>query len=61
MALVKVISNNLYGANFQKLEVGSEVEVADAIASRWAHAGHVTLVEKKQFEVATPSKSKKKD
>ena len=31
MALVKVISSNLFaGANFQKLEIGSEVEVADS-------------------------------
>lgn len=54
MALVKVISNNMYGANFQKLEVGAELEMDDVIAARRVKAGLVSLV-----EVVTPVKVKK--
>lgn len=61
MALVKVISDNLYsGANLKKLEVGSSVEVDDATAERWIAAGLAESGEgKKDFEVATPDKQKK--
>lgn len=61
MALVKVISDNLYsGANLKKLEVGSSVEVDDTTAERWIAAGLVESGEsKKEFEVATPDKPKK--
>ena len=61
MALVKVISDNLYsGANLKKLEVGSSVEVDDATAERWIAAGLAESGEgKKDFEVATPDKPKK--
>lgn len=55
MALVKVISDNLFsGANLQKVEVGSKVEVADKTAEKWAAAGLVEIIEDRTFEVATP-------
>jgi hypothetical protein len=61
MALVKVISDNLFsGANLQKLGVGAQVEVADETAARWVAAGLAeSMDEKKEFEVATPDKPKK--
>ncbi|ELY6216475.1 hypothetical protein SNQ30_002041 [Cronobacter sakazakii] len=60
MALVKVISSNLFaGANFQKLEIGSEVEVADSIAERWVNAGLAEHLEERQLEVATPRRGRK--
>ncbi|PQY52667.1 hypothetical protein [Cronobacter sakazakii] len=60
MALVKVISSNLFaGANFQKLEIGSEVEVANSIAERWVNAGLAEYLEVRQLEVATPKRGRK--
>ncbi|ELY2920632.1 hypothetical protein SMC70_002055 [Cronobacter sakazakii] len=60
MALVKVISSNLFaGANFQKLEIGSEVEVADSIAERWVNAGLAEYLEERQLEVTTPKRGRK--
>lgn len=61
MALVKVIAGNLFaGANFQKLEVGSQVEVTDEVANRWVNAGFAELVEESSFEVATPARRGRK-
>lgn len=55
MALVKVISDNLFsGANLQKLEVGAKVEVSNETAKRWVSAGLVEMIEGSTFEVATP-------
>lgn len=55
MALVKVISDNLFsGANLQKMEVGSQIEVADKTAEKWVAAGLVEMIEDRTFEVATP-------
>lgn len=57
MALVKVISDNLYsGANLQKLEVGAKVEVSDETAGRWKAAGLAEIVSagNRKLEVATP-------
>ncbi|WP_419792561.1 hypothetical protein ACN09C_14645 [Serratia fonticola] len=60
MALVKVVSNNLFsGANLKKLEVGSHVDVDDATAESWIAAGLAEADGKQEFEVATPDKSKK--
>lgn len=57
MALVKVVSNNLFsGANLQKLEVGSQVNVDNSTAEKWGQAGLVEVLEKQTFEVATPAK-----
>ncbi|AXW87818.1 hypothetical protein AU509_12105 [Lonsdalea britannica] len=61
MALVKVIANNLFaGANFQKLEVGGQVEVSDDVANRWVSAGLAERIGNVSFEVATPSKRGRK-
>lgn len=62
MALVKVISDNLFsGANLHKLEVGAKVEVGEETAERWIAAGLAeSLDAKKEFEVATPDKKKGK-
>lgn len=60
MALVKVISDNLFsGANLQKLEVGAQVEVSEDTAKKWKAAGLVEIVsgDDRQFEVATPGDS----
>ncbi|HCK0913024.1 TPA: hypothetical protein NY115_000977 [Klebsiella michiganensis] len=57
MALVKVISDNLFsGANLQKLEVGAQVSVSGDVAKRWAAAGLVKIVsdDDQVLEVATP-------
>lgn len=57
MALVKVISDNLFsGANLQKLEVGAQVEVSKDTAEKWNSAGLVEIVSDgdRRFEVATP-------
>lgn len=55
MALVKVVTNNLFsGANLRKLEVGEEIEVDNSTAERWASAGLVIILEDRAFEVATP-------
>lgn len=55
MALVKVISDNLFsGANLQKMGVGSQIEVADKTAEKWVAAGLVEMIEDRTFEVATP-------
>lgn len=57
MALVKVISDNLFsGANLQKLEVGAKVEVSEETAQRWKSAGLVEIVTggDRKLEVATP-------
>lgn len=60
MALVKVVSNNLFsGANLKKLEVGAHVDVDDATAASWIAAGLAEAAGKQEFEVATPDKSKK--
>lgn len=57
MALVKVVSNNLFsGANLQKLAVGSQVNVDNSTAEKWEQAGLVEVLEKQTFEVATPVK-----
>lgn len=56
MALVKVVSNNLFsGANLQKLAVGSQVNVDNSTAEKWGRAGLVEVLEKQTFEVATPA------
>lgn len=58
MALVKVISDNLFsGANLQKLEVGAKVDVSEDTANKWKAAGLVEIVsgEDRKLEVATPS------
>lgn len=45
MALVKVISDNLFsGANLQKLEVGAKVEVSEETAIKWKTAGLVEVL-----------------
>jgi hypothetical protein len=55
MALVKVISDNLFsGANLQKVEVGSKIDVADKTAEKWVAAGLAEMIENRTFEVATP-------
>ncbi|EJC6303064.1 hypothetical protein MZP15_000776 [Escherichia coli] len=57
MALVKVISDNLFsGANLQKLEVGAKVEVSEDTATKWKDAGLVEIVSggDRKLEVATP-------
>ncbi|HHL3304738.1 TPA: hypothetical protein ACQ5S8_000059 [Klebsiella pneumoniae] len=57
MALVKVISDNLFsGANLQKLEVGAQVSVSDDVAKRWVAAGLVEIIsdDDQALEVATP-------
>ncbi len=57
MALVKVISDNLFsGANLQKLEVGAKVEVSKDMADKWELAGLVEILsdDDRQLEVATP-------
>ena len=57
MALVKVISDNLFsGANLQKLEVGAKVEVSEETANKWKAAGLVEIVSggDRKLEVATP-------
>ncbi|HCB1888302.1 hypothetical protein ISX58_15975 [Citrobacter amalonaticus] len=57
MALVKVISDNLFsGANLQKLEVGAKVEVSEDTANKWKAAGLVEIVSggDRKLEVATP-------
>jgi len=57
MALVKVISDNLFsGANLQKLEVGAKVEVSEETAQRWKSAGLVEIDAggDRKLEVATP-------
>ena len=57
MALVKVISDNLFsGANLRKLEVGSKVEIDSKTAQRWEKAGLVEIIgdDDQVFEVATP-------
>ncbi|TBM29762.1 hypothetical protein [Hafnia paralvei] len=57
MALVKVVSNNLFsGANLQKLAVGSQVNVDNSTAEKWEKSGLVEVLEKQTFEVATPEK-----
>lgn len=56
MALVKVISDNLFsGANLQKLEVGAKVEVSDETAEKWKAAGLAEIVSagNRKLEVAT--------
>jgi len=57
MALVKVISDNLFsGANLQKLEVGAKVEVSEETANKWKSAGLVEVVSDgdRKLEVSTP-------
>ena len=57
MALVKVISDNLFsGANLQKLEVGAKVEVSEETANKWKVAGLVEIIsdDDQVLEVATP-------
>lgn len=57
MALVKVISDNLFsGANLQKLEVGAQVSVSGDVAKRWVAAGLVEIIrdDDQSLEVATP-------
>ncbi|HEB4941275.1 TPA: hypothetical protein R0J09_001880 [Klebsiella quasipneumoniae] len=57
MALVKVISDNLFsGANLQKLEVGAQVSVSGDVAKRWVAAGLVEIIsdDDQALEVATP-------
>ncbi|HBM2776771.1 TPA: hypothetical protein LU102_004543 [Enterobacter hormaechei subsp. xiangfangensis] len=57
MALVKVISDNLFsGANLQKLEVGAKVEVSEETAIKWKIAGLVEVLSggDRKLEVATP-------
>ena len=57
MALVKVISDNLFsGANLQKLEVGAQVSVSGDVAKRWVAAGLVEIIsdDDQTLEVATP-------
>lgn len=57
MALVKVISDNLFsGANLQKLEVGAQVSVSGDVAKRWVAAGLVEIIsdDDQMLEVATP-------
>ncbi|HDS4487831.1 TPA: hypothetical protein QH537_004631 [Enterobacter hormaechei subsp. steigerwaltii] len=57
MALVKVISDNLFsGANLQKLEVGAKVEVSEETANKWKSAGLVEILSggDRKLEVATP-------
>ncbi|HDT0389140.1 hypothetical protein [Klebsiella aerogenes] len=57
MALVKVISDNLFsGANLQKLEVGAQVSVSGDVAKRWVAAGLVEIIsdDDQTVEVATP-------
>lgn len=57
MALVKVISDNLFsGANLQKLEVGAQVSVSGDVAKRWVAAGLVEIIndDDQVLEVATP-------
>lgn len=57
MALVKVISDNLFsGANLQKLEVGAKVEVSEDTANKWKAAGLVEIASggDRKLEVATP-------
>ncbi|HDR2606335.1 hypothetical protein [Enterobacter hormaechei] len=57
MALVKVISDNLFsGANLQKLEVGAKVEVSQETAIKWKTAGLVEVLSggDRKLEVATP-------
>ncbi|MES0266777.1 hypothetical protein [Citrobacter sedlakii] len=57
MALVKVISDNLFsGANLQKLEVGAKVEVSNETAEKWKYAGLAEIVsaDNRKLEVATP-------
>ncbi|HBY9981161.1 hypothetical protein [Klebsiella pneumoniae] len=57
MALVKVISDNLFsGANLQKLEVGAQVSVSGDVAKRWVVAGLVEIIsdDDQALEVATP-------
>ncbi|EIW5064896.1 hypothetical protein N7731_001028 [Klebsiella pneumoniae] len=56
MALVKVISDNLFsGANLQKLEVGAQVSVSGDVAKRWVAAGLVEIIsdDDQVLEVAT--------
>ena len=56
MALVKVISDNLFsGANLQKLEVGATVEVSEDTAEKWKAAGLVESVSggDRKLEVST--------
>ncbi|HEJ7888730.1 TPA: hypothetical protein SMI07_000724 [Serratia liquefaciens] len=61
MALVKVVSHNLFsGANLKKLEVGSLVDVEAGTAEQWVAAGLAEAVgSEKEFEVSTPEKQKK--
>ncbi|CAH3842812.1 hypothetical protein O4H63_002953 [Klebsiella pneumoniae] len=57
MALVKVISDNLFsGANLQKLEVGAQFSVSGDVAKRWVAAGLVEIItdDDQALEVATP-------
>ncbi|EPH0828653.1 hypothetical protein MBR06_000094 [Klebsiella pneumoniae] len=57
MALVKVISDNLFsGANLQKLEVGAQVSVSGDVAKRWVAAGLVEIIsdDDQALEVAKP-------
>ncbi|HCT3705668.1 TPA: hypothetical protein OTU31_000847 [Klebsiella aerogenes] len=57
MALVKVISDNLFsGANLQKLEVGAQVSVSGDVAKRWVAAGLVEIIsdDDQTVEEATP-------
>jgi hypothetical protein len=57
MALVKVVRDNLLsGANLQKLEVGAQVSVSGDVASRWAAAGLVEIIndDDQTLKVATP-------
>lgn len=57
MALVKVISDNLFsGANLQKLEVGAQVSVSGDVAKCWVAAGLVEIIsdDDQVLEVATP-------
>lgn len=57
MALVKVISDNLFsGANLQKLEVGAKVEVSEDTANKWKAAGLVEIESggDRMLEVANP-------
>ncbi|CAH6075493.1 MULTISPECIES: hypothetical protein [Citrobacter] len=63
MALVKVVSSNLFsGANLQKLEVGMTLEVSDDVAERWESTGLVEVIDggERHIEVAAPAEPKTK-
>ncbi|HEM6817329.1 TPA: hypothetical protein U2I16_004219 [Citrobacter koseri] len=63
MALVKVVSSNLFsGANLQKLEVGMTLEVSDEVAERWESAGLVEVIDggERHIEASAPAEPKTK-